>query len=142
MNGDVLWTWSFPSVSDTDREFFTQRSHLSTPDTTVPFLYSQRDRSWYYILSSVVDDTDQLHKVRRGQGLRYQMSQVQTPAKAYHCLIVYTVIYCKILLFSYAYVSQIQAYFPEVRDDDWNAVYCKHNISVLFLPKICLGCMI
>ncbi|XP_048746661.2 putative DENN domain-containing protein 10 B [Ostrea edulis] len=63
VNGDVLWTWSFPSVSDTDREFFTQRSHLSTPDTTVPFLYSQRDRSWYYILSSVVDDTDQLHKV-------------------------------------------------------------------------------
>lgn len=63
INGDVLWTWSYPSISDVDREFFTQKSRLGTPENLVPFLFSQRDRSWYYILSSEVEDTDHLPKV-------------------------------------------------------------------------------
>ncbi|XP_022336546.2 DENN domain-containing protein 10-like [Crassostrea virginica] len=63
INGDVLWTWSYPSISDEDREFYTRKSRLGNPENLVPFLFSQRDRHWYYILSSGVEDSDHLPKV-------------------------------------------------------------------------------
>lgn len=63
INGDVLWTWSYPSISDEDREFYTRKSRLGNPENMVPFLFSQRDRHWYYILSSGVEDSDHLPKV-------------------------------------------------------------------------------
>ncbi|XP_061184782.1 DENN domain-containing protein 10-like [Saccostrea echinata] len=63
VNGDVLWTWSYPSVSEADREFFIRKSRLDAPDNAVPFLYSQRHHTWYYIFTFVVDDSDHLPKV-------------------------------------------------------------------------------
>lgn len=50
-----------------DRVFFTQKCRLGTPENLVPFLFSQRDRSWYYILSGEVEDTDHLPKVDKSR---------------------------------------------------------------------------
>ncbi|KAK3095695.1 hypothetical protein FSP39_017705 [Pinctada imbricata] len=68
INGDVLWVWSYPSVSPENREFFTRKSGLQTITTqgspnTIPFLYSQKDHSWYYILTVLNDHASPLTKV-------------------------------------------------------------------------------
>ena len=65
-NGDVLWTWSYPSVSSEDREFFIHKSKLVSAErgsVPVPFLYSQCHGDWYYIMSTSVGDVDVLSKV-------------------------------------------------------------------------------
>ncbi|XP_059173996.1 DENN domain-containing protein 10-like [Physella acuta] len=49
-NNDVLWTWSYPSISQDQREFLVSKSGLSN-DTGLPinFLYGQWKQKWYYI---------------------------------------------------------------------------------------------
>lgn len=49
-NNDVLWTWSYPSVSAEQREFLIAKSGLgSETPLSVSFLYSQWKQWWYYI---------------------------------------------------------------------------------------------
>ncbi|XP_033757595.1 DENN domain-containing protein 10-like [Pecten maximus] len=62
-NGDVLWTWSYPSVSTTDRKFFMEKCQLQTGNIVVPFLYSQWKGDWYYMRSEAVTDSSNLPKV-------------------------------------------------------------------------------
>lgn len=55
-NNDVLWTWSYPSVTPEQREFLIAKSGLSGENAlSVNFLYSQWNQIWYYIL--IVDVT-------------------------------------------------------------------------------------
>ncbi|KAL3864550.1 hypothetical protein ACJMK2_006222 [Sinanodonta woodiana] len=65
-NDDVLWTWSYPTVSAEQRAMFIQRCGLSSrPETaSCPFLYSQCNHTWYYIYTSVVKETDALPRVK------------------------------------------------------------------------------
>ncbi|XP_060068209.1 DENN domain-containing protein 10-like [Ylistrum balloti] len=62
-NGDVLWTWSYPSVVAEDRKFFMEKSQLQTGSIVIPFLYSQWKGDWYYMYSKAVTDTSNLPKV-------------------------------------------------------------------------------
>ncbi|XP_069139960.1 DENN domain-containing protein 10-like [Argopecten irradians] len=62
-NGDVLWTWSYPSVSAADRKFFMEKCQLQTGKIPVPFLYSQWKGDWYYMYSEAVTDSSNLPKV-------------------------------------------------------------------------------
>ena len=63
-NNDILWTWSYPAVSEEQRSLFTRKSCLSASgDVFTPFLYSQHNKNWYYILTSTVQEMDNLPKV-------------------------------------------------------------------------------
>ena len=63
-NNDILWTWSYPAVSEEQRSLFTRKSCLSASgDVFTPFLYSQHNKNWYYILTSSVQEMDNLPKV-------------------------------------------------------------------------------
>ncbi|ESO94949.1 hypothetical protein LOTGIDRAFT_239462 [Lottia gigantea] len=58
-SGDVLWTWSYPSVSSQQRDFFIHKSGLEKDSThQVQFIYSRWQHSWFYILSTALDDVD------------------------------------------------------------------------------------
>ena len=63
-NNDILWTWSYPAVSEEQRALFTRKSCLSSGgDVFTPFLYSQHNRNWYYIHTCHVQESDNLPKV-------------------------------------------------------------------------------
>ncbi|XP_052101508.1 DENN domain-containing protein 10-like [Mytilus californianus] len=63
-NGDVLWTWSYPNVSEEERNFFLQKSQLTmSTDGIIPFIYSQWRRNWYYIKTYQVTEEDHLSRV-------------------------------------------------------------------------------
>ncbi|XP_013378729.1 protein FAM45A [Lingula anatina] len=47
-NGDVLWTWSYPSVTENQRNLFIRKSRLQG-ETYTDFLYGQYKHTWYYI---------------------------------------------------------------------------------------------
>ena len=63
-NGDVLWTWSYPAVTEQQRSLFMRKSCLTEKgEHFVPFLYNQLERTWYYIYSHKTEDKDNLPKV-------------------------------------------------------------------------------
>ncbi|XP_060599901.1 DENN domain-containing protein 10-like [Ruditapes philippinarum] len=63
-NNDVLWTWSYPMVTEAQRALFTRKCCLSqSSEHIVDFLYSQLGRQWYYIYTHKVEDRDNLPKV-------------------------------------------------------------------------------
>ena len=63
-SGDVLWTWSYPSVSQQQRDLLTRKSQLSGDAANVPpFVYGQWQRQWYYIRTTQVQDGEPLPKV-------------------------------------------------------------------------------
>ena len=65
VNGDILWTWSYPSVTSKQRALFTRKSCLThDEDSFTPFLYSQLDRKWYYIYTCSTEEQDNLPKVQ------------------------------------------------------------------------------
>lgn len=51
-NGDVLWAWSYPSITSEQRQFLQLKSGLSTEQQASPvnFVYCQWRQTWYYIL--------------------------------------------------------------------------------------------
>ena len=64
INGDILWTWSYPNVSEEERNFFIKKSQFTlAADGFVPFWYSQWKKSWYYIYTCETTDSDNLPKV-------------------------------------------------------------------------------
>ena len=64
VNGDVLWTWAYPSVSDEQRSLFMRKCCLTAGNENyTPFLFSQLDRKWYYIYTCHTADTDNLPQV-------------------------------------------------------------------------------
>ncbi|XP_066295350.1 DENN domain-containing protein 10-like [Branchiostoma lanceolatum] len=63
-SGDVLWTWSYPSVSPQQRDLLTRKSQLTADPANIPsFVYGQWQRQWYYIKSAQVQEGDPLPKV-------------------------------------------------------------------------------
>ncbi|XP_067035594.1 DENN domain-containing protein 10-like [Acropora muricata] len=64
VDSDVLWTWSYPSVTQTFRQLILRKCCLKTDkDEIVPFCFGQFDRQWFYIYTSEVKNSDALSKV-------------------------------------------------------------------------------
>ncbi|WAR20826.1 DEN10-like protein [Mya arenaria] len=64
-NDDTLWTWSYPSVTEAQRDLFMRKCSLSSKsEHALPFLYNQTDRQWYYIYTHTTQETDNLPKVK------------------------------------------------------------------------------
>jgi hypothetical protein len=67
VNQDVLWTWSFPSVSSSFRQVLLRKCCLKAEkgQEVIPFCYGQLARKWYYLFTSAVKNTAVLDKVSK-----------------------------------------------------------------------------
>ncbi|KAK7792192.1 hypothetical protein R5R35_005146 [Gryllus longicercus] len=65
-NGDVLWTWTYPSVTDQQQSLILRKCGLDGDHTTLqPFVYGRFGKIWYYINCTEVFDSDNLPKVKQ-----------------------------------------------------------------------------
>lgn len=65
-NGDVLWTWTYPSVTELQRSLILRKCGLDNDHLTVqPFVYGRYGKMWYYINCTEVFDSDNLPKVKQ-----------------------------------------------------------------------------
>lgn len=52
-HGDVLWTWTFPTISSNQRSLFLEKCCLrngnSSQQELLEFTYGQFQQKWYYI---------------------------------------------------------------------------------------------
>lgn len=114
-NGDVLWTWSYPMVTQAQRELFMRKSCLSKPTGMVPFLYNQLDRQWYYFYTQSAEDIVTLPKVEAFSIILY--AKDFNPEK-YEAL-------CKILCHQYCKTgspaSIVEVYLAVVTKGKYNA---------------------
>lgn len=64
LNGDTLWTWTYPSVTDEQKTIITRKYNLQSEYcNTQSFVFSRYNNEWFYINSSEVFDTDKLPRV-------------------------------------------------------------------------------
>lgn len=60
-NGDVLWTWAYPSVTEQQKSLVLRKCCLDGDHVTVqPFVYGRIGKAWYYINCTEVFDSDNL----------------------------------------------------------------------------------
>ncbi|KAF7994770.1 hypothetical protein HCN44_004242 [Aphidius gifuensis] len=65
-NGDVLWTWTFPSVSELQKSIVTRKCNFQTTNTgTQSFLCARHMDNWFYINSNEVFESDKLPRVKQ-----------------------------------------------------------------------------
>ncbi|KAJ9585821.1 hypothetical protein L9F63_020523 [Diploptera punctata] len=65
-NGDVLWTWTYPSVSEQQRTLVMRKCCLDGDHVAVqPFIYGRCGKMWYYINCTEVFDSDNLPRVKQ-----------------------------------------------------------------------------
>lgn len=71
-NGDVLWAWTFPSISDQQRSLSLRKCCLTdgdggsaTGNGTQRFIYGRFHKQWYYIGCTEVFDSDNLPWVKQ-----------------------------------------------------------------------------
>ncbi|XP_063233135.1 putative DENN domain-containing protein 10 B [Bacillus rossius redtenbacheri] len=62
-NGDVLWTWTYPSVTPVQRSLILRKCGLDSAPQ--PFVYGRFSKAWYYISCTEVFDSDNLPRVRQ-----------------------------------------------------------------------------
>lgn len=61
-NNDVLWTWTYPSVSEVQKSLLLRKC---TFDTAYQFLYGRFRNDWFYISCTEVFDSDNLPGVKQ-----------------------------------------------------------------------------
>ncbi|XP_066994835.2 putative DENN domain-containing protein 10 B [Anabrus simplex] len=65
-NGDVLWTWTYPSVSEQQRALIMRKCGLDGDHLTLqPFVYGRYSKNWYYVNCTEVFDSDNLPRVKQ-----------------------------------------------------------------------------
>ncbi|KAG8222582.1 hypothetical protein J437_LFUL010425 [Ladona fulva] len=65
-NGDVLWTWIYPSITTEQRSLVTRKCGLEGDQNRLqPFLYGRFRSAWYYINSTEVFESDSLPRVKQ-----------------------------------------------------------------------------
>lgn len=63
-NGDVLWAWTYPSITQAQQNLVLRKCGLEGEHVTLqPFLYGRYGRAWYYINCTEVFETDNLPMV-------------------------------------------------------------------------------
>ncbi|XP_034255662.1 DENN domain-containing protein 10-like [Thrips palmi] len=72
INGDVLWAWTFPSISDQQRSISLRKCCLTdgdggngTGNGTQRFIYGRLGKQWFYIGCTEVFDSDNLPWVKQ-----------------------------------------------------------------------------
>ncbi|XP_076622843.1 DENN domain-containing protein 10 [Colletes latitarsis] len=64
-NGDVLWTWSYPIISELQKAVVMKKCNLeSEHNSPQVFVFSRQKHDWFYIHCSEVFDSDKLPKVK------------------------------------------------------------------------------
>ncbi|XP_072033845.1 DENN domain-containing protein 10-like [Amphiura filiformis] len=65
-NSDVLWTWSYPSISQEQRQLIERKGCLDSDNSLlIPFVYWQCNRQWFYVHTQDVSESANLPKVQR-----------------------------------------------------------------------------
>lgn len=63
-NGDILWTWSYPRVAESQKAVVARKCNLELEhNSSQVFVFSRHKHSWFYIHCSEVFDSDKLPKV-------------------------------------------------------------------------------
>lgn len=64
VDSDVLWTWSYPSITETFRQVILRKCCLKTDkEEFIAFCFGQFNKQWFYIFTSEVKNSDALSKV-------------------------------------------------------------------------------
>ncbi|KAK3727032.1 hypothetical protein QZH41_012548, partial [Actinostola sp. cb2023] len=65
VNFDVLWTWTFPSVSSSLRDVLLRKCCLKSEKSQdiTPYLYGQYAKQWYYLYTSTTKNSTVMTKV-------------------------------------------------------------------------------
>ncbi|XP_078041416.1 DENN domain-containing protein 10 isoform X2 [Augochlora pura] len=62
-NGDVLWTWSYPFISELQKAVVYRKCNLESECNSLQvFVFSRHKHDWFYIHSTEVFDSDKLPK--------------------------------------------------------------------------------
>lgn len=62
----MLWTWTYPSVTKTQKSLVLRKCNLDGDHITVqPFVYGRHSKMWYYITCTEVFDSDNLPSVKQ-----------------------------------------------------------------------------
>lgn len=65
-NGDVLWAWTYPSITQAQQNLVLRKCGLEGEHVTLqPFLYGRYGRAWYYINCTEVFETDNLPMLKQ-----------------------------------------------------------------------------
>ncbi|XP_033340777.2 DENN domain-containing protein 10 [Megalopta genalis] len=65
-NGDVLWTWSYPFISELQKAVVYRKCNLESEcNSSQVFVFSRHKHDWFYIHSTEVFDSDKLPKVKQ-----------------------------------------------------------------------------
>ncbi|KAL0122189.1 hypothetical protein PUN28_007146 [Cardiocondyla obscurior] len=65
-NGDVLWTWSYPAVTESQKIVVTRKCNLKLEHSSPHvFVCARHGHDWFYIYYSEVFDSDKLPKVKQ-----------------------------------------------------------------------------
>ena len=64
-NGDVLWTWTYPSIEATLKEILMKKCPLNANDQEmlIPSQFGQFGRKWYYFATTEVTENQKLPMV-------------------------------------------------------------------------------
>ncbi|KAG7189639.1 hypothetical protein KM043_017319 [Ampulex compressa] len=65
-NGDALWTWSYPAISESQKNVVVRKCNLDLEHNSPQvFVYARHSTDWFYIHCSEVFDSDKLLKVKQ-----------------------------------------------------------------------------
>ncbi|KDR18834.1 putative protein FAM45B [Zootermopsis nevadensis] len=65
-NGEVLWTWTYPSVTEQQKSLVLRKCCLDGDHVAVqPFVYGRSGKAWYYINCTEVFESDNLPGVKQ-----------------------------------------------------------------------------
>ncbi|XP_012260083.1 putative DENN domain-containing protein 10 B [Athalia rosae] len=66
-NGDVLWTWNYPSITEQQKSIVLRKCSLQSEHNDIlPFIYSRyATNSWFYVHCTDVSESDNLPRVKQ-----------------------------------------------------------------------------
>ncbi|KAL6430300.1 hypothetical protein ACFW04_007783 [Cataglyphis niger] len=65
-NGDILWTWSYPTVTESQKTVVTRKCNMKLEHSSPHvFVCARHGHDWFYIHCSEVFDSDKLPKVKQ-----------------------------------------------------------------------------
>ncbi|XP_065071950.1 DENN domain-containing protein 10-like isoform X1 [Rhopilema esculentum] len=62
-NGDLLWTWTYPSIEKELKELLMKKCPLACGIDGTPFVYGQFNKSWYHFITVKISENSKLPMV-------------------------------------------------------------------------------
>ena len=63
INGDLLWTWTYPSIEKELKELLMKKCPLACGIDGTPFVYGQFNKSWYHFITVQISENTKLPMV-------------------------------------------------------------------------------